>query len=565
VIASTALVVTFPNAARAQVAACTSTICRCEPGVARPCNFNCQAYCCATYPQQYAAVCGGAVPQRTQPTQTGGGVSGPTPAQVANAATGAYAAGAALGVATNAFLNAPQAGGEMGVGFGVYGLGGTRLRGGGQPIDVSGGFGDAIVPSVQAFRFAMVSNLADFGVVVPAVFILPRVNFWYAPGGLSLKARPGGCTSASCARNVAADGWGMMVEWEIGLRFATLGRIALALGARLSWDYFNVSSPAFSSLYGHTGIDGDNFTVPIWGRIEWLAACAERYDGTHVLNIALGFEDRIIVAPNNPLSSIPGVMLTIGYQVGNNGTHCPGNGPRPNGAADLWGVTAVAHRGQNGAAFELTCPPGSARAVWGTGVYTDDSSVCSAAVHAGRISANTGGRVVFVIQPGLAGYQGTTSNGVASRNYGPFVGSFTFQDQPALAPSAPTVSLPPTPPPPPPPPPPASCEQFQSCGPCAAQAQCGWCATTNSCMAGTQQGSPACPAGWLWLPNQCGPAAPPQPTADTCPQYTNCVSCAQDTRCGWCVGTNSCMGGAQQGSPACPAGWLQAPNQCGGP
>jgi hypothetical protein len=95
--------------------------------------------------------------------------------------------------------------------------------------------------------------------------------------------------------------------------------------------------------------------------------------------------------------------------------------------ADVWGTTAVPHRGANGQTFQLTCTPGgTARSVWGTGTYTDDSSICTAAVHAGLITFATGGSVSYTIAPGLDSYAASTANGVTTGSWGSWVGSFTF-------------------------------------------------------------------------------------------------------------------------------------------
>jgi len=64
--------------------------------------------------------------------------------------------------------------------------------------------------------------------------------------------------------------------------------------------------------------------------------------------------------------------------------------------------------------------------VWGTGVYTTDSSVCRAAVHAGIIPP-AGGTVNVVPAPGLPSYQGSVANGVQTSPYGPWTASFTFR------------------------------------------------------------------------------------------------------------------------------------------
>lgn len=90
-----------------------------------------------------------------------------------------------------------------------------------------------------------------------------------------------------------------------------------------------------------------------------------------------------------------------------------------------WSGTAEAFRGRVGQRFRVACPAGgTAGAVWGTGTYTDDSSLCSAAVHAGRLSLAAGGVVTIEIQPGLSAYTGRTMNGITSSAWGQWHGSF---------------------------------------------------------------------------------------------------------------------------------------------
>ena len=72
------------------------------------------------------------------------------------------------------------------------------------------------------------------------------------------------------------------------------------------------------------------------------------------------------------------------------------------------------------------CAEGSAvGSVWGSGPYTDDSSVCAAAQHAGVIGPK-GGMVTVATSPGLDAYTGSSSNGIDTQDYGPWSGSFAF-------------------------------------------------------------------------------------------------------------------------------------------
>jgi hypothetical protein len=100
-----------------------------------------------------------------------------------------------------------------------------------------------------------------------------------------------------------------------------------------------------------------------------------------------------------------------------------------------WNANATAFRGQNGLKLDYRCPaPGTIGSVYGTGIYTDDSRVCSAAVHAGLITLASGGKVTIKILPGRASYRGSTRHGVTSSSYGAWTGSYSF----VVAPSAPT-------------------------------------------------------------------------------------------------------------------------------
>lgn len=92
-----------------------------------------------------------------------------------------------------------------------------------------------------------------------------------------------------------------------------------------------------------------------------------------------------------------------------------------------WYSDASDHRGQNGDHFVYSCPPGgSPGSVYGTDRYTDDSSVCTAAVHAGLITFAAGGSVTIEIQPDAVTYTASERNGVSSGSWSTWYGSFVF-------------------------------------------------------------------------------------------------------------------------------------------
>ena len=62
--------------------------------------------------------------------------------------------------------------------------------------------------------------------------------------------------------------------------------------------------------------------------------------------------------------------------------------------------------------------------VWGTEIYTGDSALAAAAVHAGIVAVGETMVVkVTVVEP-LSQYQGTTRNGVTSHSFGPYATAY---------------------------------------------------------------------------------------------------------------------------------------------
>ncbi len=88
----------------------------------------------------------------------------------------------------------------------------------------------------------------------------------------------------------------------------------------------------------------------------------------------------------------------------------------------------VNFRGQNHKSFlfEVTGNK-AAGSVWGSGPYTDDSSLAAAVVHAGILEDGEKGVVRVTILPGAASYEGSDKNGVASDNWGAWEGSYRIQ------------------------------------------------------------------------------------------------------------------------------------------
>jgi hypothetical protein len=106
----------------------------------------------------------------------------------------------------------------------------------------------------------------------------------------------------------------------------------------------------------------------------------------------------------------------------------------PDAVTILWNENATTRRGQNGSNFSFYCPPGGTLGtVYGTNTYTDDSSICSAAVHMGLFTTATGGYPTIQIKEGQSLYYGDVRNGVTSYSYGNWSGSYILVDYPSFA------------------------------------------------------------------------------------------------------------------------------------
>jgi hypothetical protein len=89
--------------------------------------------------------------------------------------------------------------------------------------------------------------------------------------------------------------------------------------------------------------------------------------------------------------------------------------------------TAGRFRTQTGRSLTFACPASDGRLafVYGTDVYTDDSGICAAAIHAGALRAGQPGNVTITMGTGATAFSASTRNGIASRSYGRWEHSFT--------------------------------------------------------------------------------------------------------------------------------------------
>jgi hypothetical protein len=65
--------------------------------------------------------------------------------------------------------------------------------------------------------------------------------------------------------------------------------------------------------------------------------------------------------------------------------------------------------------------------VWGSDVYSDDSSLSTAAVHAGVLKDGESGSVKVTVLEGKPAYEGSNRSGITTQAYGPWSRSFKIE------------------------------------------------------------------------------------------------------------------------------------------
>jgi hypothetical protein len=93
---------------------------------------------------------------------------------------------------------------------------------------------------------------------------------------------------------------------------------------------------------------------------------------------------------------------------------------------NAWHATPEEFRAEGvGAVHEFDCPAGGVEvAIYGTDIYTDDSSACTAGVHVGAITFEDGGTVVVSLAGPQTSYESSERFGVTSQAWDEWPGSF---------------------------------------------------------------------------------------------------------------------------------------------
>ena len=90
----------------------------------------------------------------------------------------------------------------------------------------------------------------------------------------------------------------------------------------------------------------------------------------------------------------------------------------------------TAYRNKTGQSFYFYTQGHPTNALWGDGVYTDDSSLSAVALHAGALRRGQRGLVKVTILPGRESYDGAERNGAFSHLYSSWTGSYRIESVP---------------------------------------------------------------------------------------------------------------------------------------
>ncbi|MDG2125625.1 MAG: FG-GAP-like repeat-containing protein, partial [Verrucomicrobiales bacterium] len=156
------------------------------------------------------------------------------------------------------------------------------------------------------------------------------------------------------------------------------------------------------------GLDGTVFGAPGWGGesgSETFAAARAGREGLYLIEASITDGAAPVVAGVN--------LVPVRGHVFPGTTWAPGS------------VNSGGLRGNNGTTYTFTVQGSTSGNLWGTDVYTDDSSIAKAAVHAGILEPGELGVVEVTVLADAGSYVASTRNGVSSSGFGAYSGAFS--------------------------------------------------------------------------------------------------------------------------------------------
>lgn len=155
--------------------------------------------------------------------------------------------------------------------------------------------------------------------------------------------------------------------------------------------------------------------------VKQLQVLQDSYTKAGSLDEAIAVRDGIRQLTTGPGGRLtPGVVRLV--PIGRPSLSIPSDSAWTPVRDDSVGLTR--YRDRVGETLAITVTGSTEGNVWGDGVYTDDSSLGAAAVHAGLLRPGETGTVRVTILPGQGRYTGSTRHGVTSTDYGSWEGSY---------------------------------------------------------------------------------------------------------------------------------------------
>lgn len=178
--------------------------------------------------------------------------------------------------------------------------------------------------------------------------------------------------------------------------------------------------------------EGCELTLPVWGTMQYTDDSSVCVAAIHagqmtpqggILSVYRSHQSAAFVGSNsNGVSSQDSGTWPASFQFEAQQEAAPPQDVQCNTSPSNLGAAAT----RPGAVLSIVCPASCENhAVWGTDMYTSDSSICVAAIHAGALPPE-GGLTTFFAAPGQTRYVGSEQNGVSTRPWGPYPGSFLF-------------------------------------------------------------------------------------------------------------------------------------------
>lgn len=315
---------------------------------------------------------------------------------------------------------------------------------------------DIVTPSVYTDYEEIVSTIEAFSVAVPPIGELPTVS-----GPVAIADMPPNTLVFDTGASVTfPDGWAIFSEEPVISNVATLykGASMFSAGAVLVITVYNSTDlpvefvesfmlPMLAPIYvGREDFDAERDliteTLPDGRFFRYLntsdaaSSMGNLYlvqvdENSYLMVIATIIEqDAAILAEAEAIARSASAAPVV---LGQGGPSEPEGAEPPAVVVPDLPVTQIQCRTN---AFDLTfdtatlqalveCPVNCSGSVWGTDIYTADSSICVAAAHAGVITRAEGGRVVVTSLPGQDSYSGSERNGITTSSWGSYRASFS--------------------------------------------------------------------------------------------------------------------------------------------